>query len=456
MNPKIISFIFIIMSAHLQAASLIDIIEIAKSNNLSLKSSEKSYQASQYDIDIHRSKFLPSLSLRADSTWNENKKFQTTNDHILNDYNSNSYSLSLSQNIFNLTDIYTIESTQIDVNISELQTIQSEQRVIKEAAVKYFDYLKNNSQIKATEAEFISSESRFVHMQRNIQLGNTAGSEIYEVIAQKENTKNKLLTLKKERNVILNDLYNITQVKKIPSYDLNKLSIFPKIEEHRKTFLKKALFQLNLDILIAKQQLKKSKQKIKETASTFSPTLSGDISYRKDNTNNPSENSPPNFGISESIVYSINFDLPLSSGGRDIYTYRKNNIEYEKSHLELMKSGEDSIQQFYNYIENINDYSRSLETYTLIIKANYASYNGIKKAHKLGTRTITDLLAAESKLFNSIRDYESARYNYIIEIINLNELIGLLNDYFIRDIMDDMLPVTDDLSSSPIPLHLIK
>ncbi|WP_298772909.1 TolC family protein [uncultured Shewanella sp.] len=456
MQIRIILLISIITSTDLLAASLIDIVNIAKENNLSLKSSEKSYQASQYDIDIHRSKFLPSLSLRADSTWNENKKFQTTDQHIINDYNSNSYSLSLSQNIFNLTDIYTIESTQIDVDISELQTIKTEQRIIKEAAVKYFDYLKNNSQIKATEAEFISSESRFIHMRRNIQLGNTAGSEIYEVIAQKENTKNKLLTLKKERKVILNDLYNITQDNKTPSYDLNKLSTFPKIEEHREIFLKNTLFQLNLDILISKKQLKKSKQKIKETASSFSPTLTGDISYRKDNTNNPSDNSPPNFGISESVVYSINFDLPLSSGGRDIYKYRKNNIEYEKSHLDLMQSGEDSIQQFYNYIENINDYSRSLETYTIIIKANYSSYNGIKKAHKLGTRTITDLLSAESKLFNSIRDYENARYNYIIEIINLNELIGLLNDYFIKDIMSDMLPITNDLSSSPIPLHLIK
>ena len=216
------------------------------------------------------------------------------------------------------------------------------------------------------------------------------------------------------------------------------------------------MFSLNTNILISKKELKQSKQQIKETQSTFSPTLTGDIRYRKDHTNNPSSNSPPDFGVNESIVYSLNLNLPLSAGGRDLYTLKKNNIEFEKSHVDLIKSGEDSLQAFNNHIANINDYSRSLESYKLIIKANYASYNGIKKAHRLGTRTITDLLSAESKLFNSIRDYESARYNYIIEMININEVIGLLNMHYIKSIMHDMVPMSDNLSSSPIPLHLIK
>lgn len=438
------------------ASSLVDIVNIAVNNNLSLKSAEKEYEANQYDIDIHRSKFLPSLSLNADTTWNENKEFQTTDQHIINDYNSNSYSLSLSQSIFNLNDIYTLTSTQIDVDISQLQTIKTEQEVIKQAATKYFDYLKNSSKIKATESELTSSISRFRQMERNIQLGNTAKNEVYEVIAQKENIRNQLLTLKKEKQVILNDLNNILQVNTTPTFDLNKLAYFPKIESPKKIFLKKTMYQLNTDILISKKQLNLSKQKIKETQSEFSPTLTGDVSYRKDNTNNPSSNSPPDFGINESVVYSLNLNLPISTGGSDLYTYRKNKIEFEKTHLDLIKSGEDSLQAFNNHIENINDFSRSLDSYSLIIKANYASYNGIKKAHKLGTRTITDLLSAESKLFNSIRDYESARYNYVIEIINLHELIGLLNMHSIKNIMNDMVPITDDLSSSPIPLHLIK
>ncbi|WP_299495336.1 TolC family protein [uncultured Shewanella sp.] len=440
----------------LKASSLSDIVDIALNNNLSLKSAKKNYEASQYNADIHRSKFLPSLSLHADTIWNENKEFQTTDQHIKNDYNSNSYSLLLSQSLFNLNDIYTITSTQLDIDVSELQSLQTEQEVIKQAATEYFNFLKNSSQIKATETEFSSSIARFKQMERNIQLGNTAKSEIYEVIAQKENIKNRLLTLKKEKTVILNNLNNILQVNTIPSFDLSKLTHFPKINQPEEVFLRKTMFVLNTNILISKKELKKSKQQIKEAQSTFSPTLTGDIRYRKDNTNNPSSNSPPDFGINESIVYSLNFSLPLSTGGSDLYTYRKNKVEFEKSHLDLIKSGEDSLQTFNNLIANINDFSRSLESYSLIIKANYASYNGIKKAHKLGTRTITDLLSAESKLFNSIRDYESARYNYVIDLINLNEVIGLLNMHYINSIMSDMVPMTDNLSSSPIPLHLIK
>ncbi|GAL16316.1 outer membrane efflux protein [Vibrio astriarenae] len=76
---------------------------------------------------------------------------------------------------------------------------------------------------------------------------------------------------------------------------------------------------------------------------------------------------------------------------------------------------------------DINDLSQSVESYERIIRANYASYRGIQRAQQLGTRTITDLLAAESKLFNAVRDYQNTRYDYVINLINLEKSTGMLS-----------------------------
>ena len=105
-------------------------------------------------------------------------------------------------------------------------------------------------------------------------------------------------------------------------------------------------------------------------------------------------------------------------------------------------------------ILNINDFSQSVFTYETIIKANYSSYKGIKRAHSLGTRTITDLLSAESKLFNSIRDYESAKYDYVIESIKLDRLVGNLSPLSVEKIMLMMDNESTIRHQDIIPEHL--
>lgn len=147
--------------------------------------------------------------------------------------------------------------------------------------------------------------------------------------------------------------------------------------------------------------------------------------------------------------------MPILNGGRDYYRYEQNKVDIERTEIDLQDSKDQSQQQFDEFIYNINDYSASLASLKTIIQANYASYNGIQKAHKLGTRTITDLLSAESKLFSSIRDYESARYDYIINLVQLNDLIGNLNMNTIGKIAEQMSPVSDRKTDTPIPLHLL-
>ena len=88
------------------ATTLLEAVELGLQNSLSLRASNKGVEENEYNIGVSRSKFLPSLNGAADTTWNENETLLSSVPDETSSYNSNSYSLSLSQSIFNLGDIF--------------------------------------------------------------------------------------------------------------------------------------------------------------------------------------------------------------------------------------------------------------------------------------------------------------------------------------------------------------
>lgn len=434
-------------------ASLSEVVSLSLEQNLTLKSARLGAAASSKDTDINRAKFLPSLNLSANTSWNETNTKKTGPDTD-SDYNSHGYAVTLSQSIFNLADIQSQSTSKINVDIEQIKLKQVQQQIILDVASAYFEVLKNQAQVRATEAELNSSNARYTQIKRNIELGNVAGSEMYEVLAQKEQIANDLRTLKKDQRILVSKLINLVQSPVNVTYDLKKTTQFKAFETADVNSLDKMLPQANLDIIIARQQVSRNNSLLSESGSDFLPSLSASISYNNNDSNAPSQD-PLDTGISNQTVYSLNLDIPITSGGSDYYRYEKTALELSQAKIDYQNQIKNTQQAFNVIINNINDNAESLTSLETIIRANHTSYQGIQKAYKLGTRTITDLLAAESKMFNSIRDYENARYSYVIETLNLENLLGNLDESKISNISRLMSVTSASNTESPIPLHLL-
>ncbi|WP_232321902.1 TolC family protein [Photobacterium jeanii] len=444
-----------ISTSPVHADNLLEVVDAALQNNLALNSAETGLRAAEYDVDINRAKFLPSLNASASTNWNDGKTHQHQAPSLDNGYNNHGVNITLSQTLFNLADIYSHSSAKVDLDIEKLRTEQTRQSIIRDTATTYFEYLKARAQIRATQAEFESSQTRLRLITRNVELGNVAGTERYEVLAQKERTANTLRSLKKDQRIVLTKLETLVLQPVSPDFDLQSAVDFEPIGNQQQRQLNQVMYESDYQLLIAQRQVTQSRQALKETGADFVPSLKGSIGYTYDNTNDATANVFPDKGVTEEAKYALTLDVPILNGGRDYYRYEQNKVNIEKAEIDLEDRKQQSQQSFDEFIYNINDFSASLDSLAEIIKANYASYIGIQKAHKLGTRTITDLLSAESKLFSSIRDYENARYDYIITTLQLNDRIGNLTPVTIGKIAEQMSPMNDSKADSPIPFHLL-
>ena len=207
--------------------------------------------------------------------------------------------------------------------------------------------------------------------------------------------------------------------------------------------------------MIARQTVRQNVNQLREERSQFAPSLMSNVSYTN-NDSNAALTNPLDTGESDEVVYSLNLNMPISSGGKNYYSTKQRSLELSQAEIDYRNQITTTEHQFDATIRTINDHVDSLDSLAIIIDANFSSSKGIKRAYKLGTRTITDVLASESKLYNSVRDYENLRYDFVIELISLNELMGDLNQESIQKIAQWMGPLNLEESTSPIPLHLIK
>ncbi|GEA61940.1 TolC family protein [Vibrio comitans] len=449
-------FLAYAVGSYSYANDIAQVIEMALNNNLEIAASRLSIEESEADLGVSRSKFLPSLTGAADTTWNENKSELHTIPDTQSSYNSHSYSLSFTQSIFNLSDIFAHGTSKLNFSVTEVNHDIKVKEVIESTAIDYFEYLKNRAQLSATNAELHSSSSRYDQMKRNVELGNVAGSELYEVLAQKEGIANRLRSLKKDRDIILNRLNSTVQYPVTPMQDLKPEVLFDLINEHDKSELIKDAIKYNNSVLVSKLEVEIAKRTLRESGSDFLPNVSLTGSYRNDDSNNYDKTDLTATGKSESVTLGLNLSVPILSGGSNYYSYNKNSTTLERRQILLENTFVQTRDSTYQSILNINDLSQAISTFETIIKANYSSYKGIQRAYQLGTRTITDLLAAETKLFNSLRDYQNARYDYVIESIKLDRLIGTLNIESVNKVMSMMVNISQLDKDYIVPPHLIK
>ncbi|MEZ9370673.1 TolC family protein [Shewanella sp. 10N.286.51.B2] len=442
---KIIKFALILLcvvnAASTRASELSLLIDQALRNNYQIISSEFELVSSEYDLQKGTSPFLPTVNIQANSTWNESKTTYPNPDdgsRTDNDYNSNGYSLSLSQVLLDYSIVYDYDLSKLELQINEIKHNKILNDIIIKVVENYFSYLKFKAQHKATKVELKSSQARLEQISRNNELGNVAKTDVYEAYAKKEQNAKSLASIEKDIRISLIKLNSTTQTKLEPKFDIQLNQHYQQIPSRSKSKLKKNLAHKNYDIIISQYNIKKSETTLDKTKSGFYPTISASANYSVNDSNNNVET------YNDDISYSLNINVPIMSGGSTYYEYQKNKNKIFQSIANHRQSIDDAGVEFDELIYQINDNVTSINLLRKIIISNYSVYKGTQKAYKIGTKTLTDLLSSESNLYNSIRDFYSNQYDYIINMTKFDALLGPVDLNILSALSNSMVPIQNN------------
>lgn len=402
-------------------------VEIALENNFDIASAKVNLEANAYDKYISASEFLPSLSASANTTWNKSTTEQSPDADIKNSYNEHGYRLTLSQKLFDLGRLFRFSQARKTYSIEELRFENTRQKVISTAFTSYIEALKLYARKHTTQLELDSAFARLDQVTKNVNAGNTARSSLFEAQAKASRVHTSLIDIELKLQVALNELAKESGYRVHPSYDIDPAMKIETIDATAQSLFESEMQKQNLDILIARHSLEKSKSELSEKRAGFAPTISADINYAFSDTNNAASKTPPATGDSDSTSYRVTLNLPIFSGGERIFSARKAKLLTNKAQIDLDNEVASAHLALQELVLSINADARSIEMLKASIIANNKSFVGQKKAYDLGTRTLSDVLSAEKLLYDSVRSYFDTLYDYVNNLIEVQALLGALN-----------------------------
>ena len=385
---------------------------------------------------------LPKLSLRAGTTWNENKNTEV-NASLFTDTegsNSNFYSANLIQPIFRVDTWFQFSQGKALGQAAEAKFALSQQETIIRISNVYFDLLKALKNLEVARLEEQSIKKQRDRTKRLYEEGVSSKSEFQEAQAfydlarvskiasegQLEFAKEAMISIVGDAPEIkdLNDNFPVSKPDPIEQDQWAELAL-------TNSFLLKAS---KLNATAAK---KNSQAKI---ASHF-PDIDLVASFTQNNSRgivdfDPTANPPVVYGPNgiEQKRYSLEFNWPIVTGGLINAERREAKALAEQAEQQkilterfVIRDVKTKFTSVLTNMANVNARRASLESSNFALKATRVGYEE-------NTRNIVDLLNAEKNYFSAQRDLIAAKYDYIISTLELKLASGILSPAEIYEI----------------------
>ena len=424
------------ISSAKETIDLISLYQEALRNDSLLSSARFQNEAAQELVKQGKSLFLPSITMNASfDKQNKERKFLTPNlpsNDLLSgnkaNYKTYDYGVTLKQPLFDYSAYAEYKKILAQTSLSDKQLIKTQQDLIFRISKAYFETLLAKDQVDLFQYQRAAIQEQLSKAEAQFEAGLISVTDINEaktkkalIEAQQISAVQKLKIKKREIQIITGKLPG----KLTP---LNPVIIFTEIDNLADDWITIAQ-ENNLELQIKKDEIKIAESEIDSRRSGHYPTIDA-IASRSRNWDKGGYpyGATKNQGMrSYSDTIGVEISIPIFSGGMTSSRVReavllKSKLEEDQDYLR--KEIELKVRDYYlslqtNFAE-IKAYQQAMKAATLQLESTQLGFQE-------GLRNSVEVLDAQQILFNAKLNTLEARYNYIMNFINLKLSVGMLS-----------------------------
>ena len=424
---KLFILLFFAVPSVIFSEDLKDIYELALNNDPLLKSAEASFRAGKESKRQGIAALLPSLSVSGSTNWNESRIEET----LIDEYNSNNYSGTISQPLFRLDKWFKFKQGKALSEGSAAEFAFQQQETMIRVASSYFNVLNAIDSLNAAKAEEEAIGRQKDMAKKRFEVGLAAITEVHETqaaydlsVVSRIAREGQLDTAKEVLAAIIGASTPLLS----PLSDEFPITLPDPME--RELWVKLAL-ENNYQLKAARLNQVAAKNSARASGASHLPNI--DIVGRVTKSTSQSGQfggfiKNPISGLEQdNRQYGIQVTFPLFAGGAissarrqayAIYDRTKEQALYtERSVIKDVRSNHYNVQ---TQVANVRARKQALTSAASALKATEIGYEA-------GTRNVVDLLQAQRGLYTAQRDLAGARYEYIISMLRLKSSAGSLN-----------------------------
>ncbi len=420
-SNHIILATLLLVSSQASAQNLLDIYRLALKQDSEYLIAESDFLATSQAVPIANSARKPQLSLNAQTTQGQSDTAVLGT----NSYDSTGYSLNLTQNLYNNdTDgLYKVADASTRAQLALLQ--QSRQGLMLRVSVTYFDVLAAQDSVEFALAERTAIARQLEQAKKRFEVGLIAITDVHEAQARFDSAEAQVILAKN----ILENAFQALQIiiGEPPSRQLARIGSGLELAlpqpANTQDWVDLAM-KNNPALLAAQANLKAARYERDRLARANYPSVDLVARYVGEKSNNVVFAAARKSDLS----VKIEMNMPLFTGGRIDAQRGQSESALQSAKYAIQLQNRLAAQQtriaylgVVFGISQVNALKQALDSSNIALEATQAGF-------EVGTRTSVDVLISLQETYRAQRDYASARYDYLINLLKLRQAAGILEE----------------------------
>ena len=412
------------VAASLGTAHAEDLLQVYRDSLTSdpvYQSAHAQYEASIEALPQARSGYLPVLTGAA-SAFRNDVQFENVQSLA---YNTTTYAVTLSQPVFRLQNWIAIGEAKQQVVQAEAALASAGSDLILRVAQAYFDVLLAQDNVALSESQMAAISEQLAQAKRNFEVGTAtivdtleAQARYDQAAAQEISDKNNLEVKRRALQQLLGKVPEHLSPLKDP------LVLAPPQPNDIEAWVRTAQ-DTSFTVVSAKAADEIAREEVNRQKAGHLPTLDLTGSYSKGY--NPTISNAAIVGPrTTNSAIGLTLSIPFYEGGLIQSRVRQAIANRDKADQDLestVRTVAQSVRQ--NYL-NVTSGIAQVQALERALTSTQSQLDSTILGRDVGVRTSVDVLNAQQQVYQTRRDLQQARYNYVLNTLRLKAAAGQL------------------------------
>jgi outer membrane protein len=345
---------------------------------------------------------------------------------------------NLSQPLFRIDRWYQLKAAHASVAQAGLELAVKEQTLVFNAAQAYFEVLRQQDSLAAAKAEEAALLRQRDQAQGRLEDGASSITDVYDAQAASDNARANRQQMQRKVDDAYEALTRLTkQTYSAIAGMTHQLPIEPPIPNDARLWVESAT-QQNLQLQVNDHAVRAAQETLHQRKAGYAPTIDVVASYRKGDNDSFGYSNPTDFGsngyrgdVAQSSI-GIELNIPLYSGGMTRSQVTESTERLYQSQDEREDRLREVVLNTRNAFRGINADIEQVTARRQSIVSGQKSVEANQVGVDVGSRNIADVLTAQRQLYAAVRDYNNARYDFILDNLKLKQAAGTLSPEDLR------------------------
>ncbi len=416
-------------SAKHLTTDLLSVYQMAKHNDPNYLAQVQQWYADKEALPQGVALQLPTLSASYSTTGNYRRfKHGFPTPQPPERYNSQNFSLSLSEPIINFANWETLRQASNQVKAATARVLDAEQSLMVTTARAYLSVLLAKDVLRYDLAEQRATVSQLAEARRRHDVGLVAITSVHQAKSSYQKVASQVVGSQMSLENARRDLERLTGRYYIHLAPLQRrIPLVYPVPYNIQSWIDAAVSH-NYALEASRYDMYAARATVGINFSGHLPTVNLVANASRDFNNGTTAPGSSNDFRSDTINRSLGLQvsLPLFQGGAVLSRTRQAQHEYLRSAELVRVNLRNALMLVHQNFSNIMKGITKLKIDRRTVATSFASLKSTREAYDVGTSSFIDVLVVQRDLFQAQKVYATDEFNYIMAILEMKKAAGTL------------------------------